>query len=167
MKRGLSPVFVVTQACAHSAPTNGDEYKVVNWLRAAALLAQVDPVEKGYLYADKSGRLRLPPVRKLGSLDLTAANPSQTNLLAEYTLHNLSDADFTYSIPGVTSVQVLLQALAPQFGYDPSKTSVYNNQYRNPVLSYLTAERLLILYSAQGLDGVSGEVKRLRDAGII
>jgi hypothetical protein len=167
MKRGLSPAFVITQASAHSAPTNGDEYKVVNWLRTAALLAQIDPVEKGYLYADKSGRLRLPPLRKLGSLDLNAASSSQTNLLVEYTLHNLSDADYTYSIPGVTSVQVLLQALAPQYGYDPTKTSAYNNQYRNPVLSYLTAERLMIIYSEQGLDGVSGEVKKLRDAGII
>jgi len=167
MKRGLSPAFVITQASAHAAPTNGDEYKVVNWLRTAALLAQIDPVEKGYLYVDKSGRLRLPPLRKLGSLDLTAATPSQTNLLAEYTLHNLSDADFTYSIPGVTSVQVVLQALAPQFGYDPAKTSVYNNQYRNPVLSYMTGERLMIIYSERGLEGVSTEVKKLRDAGII
>jgi hypothetical protein len=124
-------------------------------------------VEKGYLYTDKNGRLRLPPLRKLGSIDLTAATPSQTNLLVEYTLHNLSDADFTYSIPGVTSVQVLLQELAPQFGYDPTKTADYNNQYRNPVLSFLTAERLMILYSEQGLDGVSREVKKLREAGII
>ena len=167
MKRGLSPAFVITQASAHNAPTNGDEYKVVNWLRAAALLAQIDPVEKGYLYTDKSGRLRLPPLRKLGSVDLTAATPSQTNLLVEYTLHNLSDADYTYSIPGVTSVQVLLQALAPRFGYDPAKTADYNNHYRNPVLSFLTAERLMILYSEEGLDGVSREVKKLRDAGII
>ena len=43
-------------------------------------------------------------------------------------------------------MQVLLQALAPQYGYDPTKTSAYNNQYRNPVFSYLTAERLMIIY---------------------
>jgi hypothetical protein len=167
MKRGLSPAFVITQASAHSAPTNGNEYKVVNWLRAAALMAQIDPVAKGYLYIDKSGRLRLPPVRKLGGVDLTAASPSQTNLLVEYTLHGLSDADFTYSIPAVTSVQVVLQTLAPQFGYDFRKTSEYNNRYRNPVLSFMTAERLLILYSERGPDGVSMELKKLRNAGII
>jgi len=34
MSRGLSPVFVITMACAHSAPTSDNEYKVVNWLRA-------------------------------------------------------------------------------------------------------------------------------------
>jgi len=44
MSRGLSPAFVITQACAHSAPTSGNEYKVVNWLRAAAILAQIEPV---------------------------------------------------------------------------------------------------------------------------
>src|SRR5262249_34513839 len=31
MSRGLSPAFVITQTCAHSAPTSGNEYKVVNW----------------------------------------------------------------------------------------------------------------------------------------
>ncbi|MGA2961345.1 MAG: hypothetical protein ABSD96_06705 [Candidatus Korobacteraceae bacterium] len=167
MKRGLSPAFVITQASAHSAPTNGNEYKVVNWLRAAALLAQIDPVEEGYLTIDKNGRLRLPPVRKLGAVDLMAASPSQTNLLVEYTLHGLSDADFTYSIPAVTSVQIVLQALAPQFGYDSSRTSEYNNRYRNPVLSFMTAERLLIIYSERGSDGVLMELNKLRKAGII
>ena len=49
MMRGLSPAFVITQASAHSAPTGGNEYKVVNWLRAAAIIARIDPVAKGYL----------------------------------------------------------------------------------------------------------------------
>src|SRR5262249_27076629 len=43
MARGLSPAFVITQASAHSAPTSGNEYKVVNWLRAGAVIAQIDP----------------------------------------------------------------------------------------------------------------------------
>src|SRR5262249_25462894 len=33
MKRGFSPAFVIAQASAHSAPTSGSEYKVVNWIR--------------------------------------------------------------------------------------------------------------------------------------
>jgi len=49
MTRGLSPAFVITQAAAHSAPTGGNEYKVVNWLRAAVIIARIDPVAKGYL----------------------------------------------------------------------------------------------------------------------
>jgi len=166
MKRGLSPDFVITQASAHSAPTLGNEYKVVNWLNAAAIVAQIDPVAQGYLFLDNQNRLRLPPLRQLGSLDLTAANPSQTNLLAEYSLHNLSDADFVLTIPAITIDQVILQA-ATQFGYDPTDTATYNNQFRNPVLSYLSAERLLIIYGNSGLDGVSAEVDKLRQKKII
>ena len=106
MSRGLSPAFVITMACAHSAPTSGNEYKVVNWLRAGAIIAQIDPLAKGYLYMDSKGNLRLPPLRQLGNnLDLNAAG--QTNVLAEYTLHNLSDADFTYSGPAVDAVNVI------------------------------------------------------------
>jgi hypothetical protein len=41
MKRGLSPSFVITQASAHSAPTSGNEYKVINWLRAAAIVESI------------------------------------------------------------------------------------------------------------------------------
>src|SRR5215475_2037046 len=52
MSRGLSPAFVITQASAHSNPTSGNEYKVVNWIRAAAIMAQIDPVARGYLMVD-------------------------------------------------------------------------------------------------------------------
>src|SRR5262249_21773135 len=145
MARGLSPEFVITQACAHSAPTSGNEYKVVNWLRAGAIIAQIDPVAGGYLYVDCKGHLRLPPLRQLGNnVNLNAAG--QTNVLDEYVLHNISDSDFTYSGPAVTGVNVILQSLAPQFGYDPNAAN-YFLSFRNPVLSFLTAERLLILYS--------------------
>ncbi len=165
MKRGLAPDFVITQASAHSNPTSGNEYKVVNWLRAAAILAQVDPVAKGYLFVDSENHLRLPPLRQLGNLNLTAAN--QINLLAEYCLHNLSDADFSLTVPAVTIDQVILSAIAPQFGYNLSDTTTYNNRFRNPVLSYLSAERLLIIYGNSGLNGVKTEVNKLRQRGII
>ncbi|MBR8836786.1 MAG: hypothetical protein DSM106950_22910 [Stigonema ocellatum SAG 48.90 = DSM 106950] len=166
IKRRLPPEFVITQASAHSAPTLGNEYKVVNWLRAAAILAQIDPVEQGYLFVDSQNRLRLPPVRQLGNgLSLTEAN--QTNLLAEYALHNLSDADFILTIPAVTIDQQLLSAIAPQFGYDPTDTTTYITKFRNPVLSYLSAERLLIIYGNKGLDGVIAEVSKLSQKKII
>ncbi|MDF5719625.1 MAG: hypothetical protein PUP91_03850 [Rhizonema sp. PD37] len=167
MKRGLSPEFVITQASAHSAPTLGNEYKVVNWLRTAAILAQIDPVSQGYLFVDSQNRLRLPPVRKLGSIDLTAATSGQTNLLAEYALHNLSDADFVLTIPAITIDQVLLSTIAPQFGYNPQDTSTYVNRFRNPVLSYLSAERLMIIYGNNGIEGVVAEVNKLSKRKII
>ena len=165
MSRGLSPEFVITMASAHSAPTSGNEYKVVNWLRTGAIIARIDPVAAGYLYIDAQGNYRLPPLRQLGNnVNLNAAG--QTNVLAEYTLHNLSDADFTYSGPAIDADNVILAALAPQFGYNPSDAN-YFIKFRNPVFSFFTAERLLILYSEKGIDGVRNEVQKLRDQGII
>lgn len=73
----------------------------MNGLRAAAIIAQIDTVAKGYLVTDGNGRLRLPPLAALGAgVNLPAAG--QTNLLAEYPIHNLSGADFINSIPAVT-----------------------------------------------------------------
>jgi hypothetical protein len=62
MKRGLPPDLVIAQASAHSHTTSDNEYKVVNWLHAAAIIAQIDPVAQGYLTLDAQGRLRLPPL---------------------------------------------------------------------------------------------------------
>jgi hypothetical protein len=166
MARGLPPVLVITQASAHSAPTLGNEFKVVNWLRAAAIMAQIDPVAKGYLVLDGSGHLRLPPLFGLGAgVNLPAAG--QANLLVEYQIHNLSDADFVNSIPAVTEVQVLLQAIAPKFGFTPSDVANYNNFFRNVVLSYLSPERLMMIYAKQGLDEVVEEVGKLRRLHVI
>jgi hypothetical protein len=167
MKRNLAPDFVITQACAHSNPTSGNEYKVVNWLRAAAIIAGIDPVARGYLRVDGNNRLRLPALRAMGSIDLNAAPGSLTNLLVEYTSHNLSDADFTFTGPVVAESELFLKTIAPQFGFDPTDTAKYNNQFRNVALSYLTAERLVILYNKGGITAVTNEVKKLRRRGIL
>lgn len=167
MKRGLSPAFVITQASAHSTPSSGNEYKVVNWLRAAAVMAQIDPVAKGYLTLDSQGNFRLPALRDLGEINFLATSPSQTNILAEYELHNLSDADFTFSGPAVSMVETVLAQLAPELGFDPANTTTYNLKFRNPALSSLTAERLQILYANKGLDGVRKQLQLLRQNGII
>lgn len=165
MARRLPPALVITQASAHSAPTLGNEYKVVNWLHAAAIIAGIDPVAAGYLTRDAAGQLRLPPLRRLGSVDLLAAG--QTNLLAEYTIHNLSDGDFTYSVPAVAEVQVLLARIAPRFGFAPADVARYNTRFRSIVLSHLSAERLLVLYSAGGLDAVEAEIEALHRGGVL
>lgn len=165
IKRRLPAELVITQASAHVAPTLGNEYKVVNWINTAAVLAQVDPVATGYLYRDTKNQLRLPPLRQLGNVNLNSAG--QTNLLVEYGLHNLSDADFTVSIPAVTITQFVLQTLAPQYGYNPANVATFNTNFRNPVLSFLSAERLLIIYGNRGLAGVSAELNKLRQLRII
>lgn len=167
MARGLGPKFVITQASAHSNPTSGNEYKVVNWLRAAAIIAGIDPVAKGYLRVDGAGKLRLPAVQRLGDIDLNAASPSQVNAPVEYQLHNLSDADFTQTGPAVAVAQILLANLASSFGYDPADTTRYNTKYRNPALSNLSAERLYMLYTTGGLEAVRAQLSKLRQRGIL
>jgi hypothetical protein len=165
MKRGLSPDFVIAQASAHSVPTSGNQFKVVNWLRAGAILAHIDPVARGYLVRDGQGLLRLPPLRHLGEIDLVAAG--QLNVLAEYVLHNISDSDFTLTGPAVSIAQILLRELARHYGYDPLDVGRYNRRYRNPALSYLSAERLLIMYSQGGIDLITEQLDLLRDHGIL
>jgi len=158
MRRGLRPALVITVASAHTAPTPANEYKVVNWLRTAAIIAKINPVQAGYLARDDSGRLRLPALRKLGSIDL---GPTSSNLLPEYAIHNLSDADFTYSVPATAAAEAVLQQLAPKFGFNPADTANYNNLFRNRVLSLLTAERLFMIYSEKGIEGAKKEIRRL------
>jgi hypothetical protein len=165
IERGLTPEFVIAQASAHNTPTSGGEYKVVNWLRAAAIIAGVDPVATGYLIKDSKGQLRLPAVRALGELDLNAAG--QTNFIVEWPLHNLSDADYSCTGPAVSVVQIVLNKLAPEYGYDASDVSRYNNGYRNVALNHLSAERLLMIYSNSGLRGVRRELNKLRARKLI
>ncbi len=167
MKRGLPPDLVVAVATAHSHVTKDNEYKVVNWLHAAAIIAQIDPVAQGYLSLDASGRLRLPPLRHLGEVNLNAASPSQSNVLAEYPLHSISDGDFVCTEPAVSIDQVVLAILAPEYGFDPSQIAAYNNGFRNPVFSFLTAERLFITYGNRGLDGVRAELNNLKALGFL
>jgi hypothetical protein len=167
MKRGLPPDLVIAQATAHSHSTADNEYKVVNWLHAAAIIAQIDPVARGYLSRDAQGRLRLPPLRRLGDVNLNAASPSQSNLIAEYPLHSVSDSDFVATESAVSIDQVVLMTLAPEFGFDPTQTAAYNNGFRNPVFSFLTAERLFIIYGNGGLAGVRAEIGNLRARGMI
>lgn len=163
--RGLAPEFVIVQVSAHSAPTLGNEYKVVNWIRAAAIVAQVDPVSRGLLARDAAGNLRLPPRRNSGDIDLNAAG--QVNLLVEDAIHNLSDADFNFSIPATTEAQVILQNLAPRYGYSTADQARYNTRFRNPVMSFLSAERILILYTNRGLQAVQDELDALRNRHVI
>jgi len=167
MKRSLPPEFVVTQASAHSAPSGGNEYKVVNWLRTAAILAGVDPVANGYLQRDESGRLRLAPMREMRSVAMQSILPNEPGLLVEYLLHNLSDADFTFTVPAAAEAGVLLKSLAVRFGFDPNDGAAFNTKFRNPVLAHLSSERLQIIYASKGLEAVAAEIEKLRNAGLL
>ncbi len=167
MARRMPPAFLIAHASAHGAPNAGNEHSVVNWLRAAAIITGIDPVERGYLVKDALGRLRLAPVRNLGSINVLASLPNQSNLLYEYVLQNLSDADYTYTGPVVVQGELFLRTLAPKFGYDPADATRYNTEYRNPVLTHLSAERVHILYATGGIARVEAEVAKLKALGLV
>eukprot|EP01037_Dinobryon_pediforme_P008844 gene8844-8935_t len=165
--RGMPPAQIITHASAHGAPNAGNEYSVVNWIRAASILVDIDPIERGLLMKDATGRLRLAALRSLGSINIQASLPNQPNMLYEYVLHNLSDADFTYT--GTASVQsdLLLRTLAPKFGYDSAQATRFNTEFRNKVLAHEGAERLLMLYATKGIDRVEAEITKLKAAGFM
>jgi hypothetical protein len=167
MSRGLPPAFIIAQASAHAAPNIGSEQNAVNWIRAAAILASLDPIQRGYLMKDATGRLRLAPLRKLGSIDIQASQPDQPNMLYEYALHNLSDADFTFTGTASAESDILLRALAPKFGYDAARSTEFNTGFRNRVLAHLSGERLLILYGNGGIERVQEEITKLKNNGLI
>jgi hypothetical protein len=167
MSRGLDPDVVITIASAHAVPFAGNEFRTVNFLRTAAIIARVDPVERGYLYRDNEGRLRIPPVHSSSNKEHTASTPKGSHMMAEYALHQLADGDYSFSNPAAYDADDLLEKLAPEFGFDPKERATYNLRFRNPALAYLSSERLAIVYSNAGLQGVRIELQRLRKKKLI
>ena len=164
MARAMPPEFVIAQACAHGAPVLGAEYKVVNWIRAAAIVARLDPVARGYLRLDTSKHLRLAAVRHTGDI---GGEEKSADMIPEDAIHNLSDANFTIAQPSITSVNSALRVIAPKFGYDPNDSGSFNNSFRNPVMSALTAERLFFILTNEGMLGLEREVRALVQSGLL
>ncbi len=96
--RGRSARFVVALLSAHAAPSLGDESKVADWCRAAALIAGVDPVAYGLLKRDGANYVLS-----------TAFVP------LEAFVNYLSDHDYVLSIHAVRAVLPELRRLAPRY----------------------------------------------------
>jgi hypothetical protein len=63
----------------------------------------------------------------------------------------------------VNDADVILQAEASTFGYDPVGNPVaYQTEFRNVAMSNLSAERIQITYANQGLAGVKALLNLLR-----
>ncbi len=116
--RGMPADEVVAQACAHNHPgTPKDEELVVGWIKAASILACVDPVERGLL--DKDGK-RLPTPHKQ----------------AGYLVH-LGDHDFVLSVPAAQqSVIALKEVAAKDYGMNDKELEGEKfNIFRNYIAS--------------------------------
>lgn len=140
IKRGLPAEFVVAQACAHEHPGSASgEAQIVGWLRAAAIIAGVDPVKAGLIAADGK---TLPLPRRI-----------------EGWVVHLADHDWVISVPACQWVVKALRNLAEKkWGVRDEKTF---NALRNYVLCNLTAMRLYGILSAQGEEAFAADVARV------
>ena len=125
---GRTPRFVTTLLSAHGAPSLGDETHVVDWCRAAAIVAGVDPVAYGLVKADGSGF-------KL------AADPVPVESFINY----LSDHDYVLSVHAAHVVNEQLKTRYAQ--WQPPTTLAW---YRAAVLSQSTAIALYDMLARRG-----------------
>lgn len=140
MKRGIPAAVVAAQACAHDHPGSAaSEALVVGWIKAAGIIAGIDPVKGGYLAAD--GKTLPLPRRTEG-----------------FVVH-LADHDFVLAGPACQWTAAALAELArEQYGLSAEKDL---NAFRNYAFANLTAIRLYGILSSRGKAAFADEVKRL------
>lgn len=128
MYRSLPAEEVVAQACAHGAPNDAKgEADVVAWLKAAAIVAQKDPVAYGVL--NKMGNGLPSPHRQEG-----------------YIVH-LGDHDWVLSSPAGQKTSALLKKIAvQQYGMsDGDSQGAKFNYFKNYIESQLSCMYLNML----------------------
>jgi hypothetical protein len=145
--RGLPADFVVALLGAHDPPQLGTSYqRLVNYLRAAAIIARVDPVATGLLAPSS-----MP--------DMPAGlGLAQVPARVEPYINHLSDHDFVFSGDSATLVLAALQALAPGYGIDPPTQAARFNWFRNTVLSELTDMRLYGYLQTGGNNAIKAQI---------
>ena len=122
--------LVVAQTCAHTHPgSDADEAQVVNWLKAAAIIAGTDPIRYGLL--DASDKTLPLPRRQEG-----------------FVCH-LGDHDFVLSVPAVQwTLPVLKKIAGEDYGISNADLSGKPfNSFRNMMYSQLSAMRLEQAYA--------------------
>lgn len=124
---------IIAQACAHNHPgTPDDEKEVVNWLTAAAILANKEAVTLGLLAEDGQ---TLPLPRR-----------------CEGFITHLGDHDWVLSVPAAKWMIGKLGEIAKQEYYMTEaelKTKKFY-AFRNYVFSQATLEQLYLLWTSEG-----------------
>ena len=144
LHRNLPAELVVAQACAHNHPgSDADERDVTNWLKAAAMLAQVDPLKYGLL-ADDGNTLPLP--RRV-----------------EGFITHLGDHDWVLSVPAAKWMIGKLGDIA-KAEYSMSDADLKTKKFyalRNYVFSQATLEQLYIIWTTDGEAALTETVKSI------
>jgi hypothetical protein len=148
--RGLPADFVVALLGAHDPPQSGTPIqRLINYIRAAAIIARVDPVQAGLLQAWDN------PSAPAG-LGLAQVPPR-----IEAHINHLSDHDFVFTGDSLTAVLNTVRDLAPAYGIDPPSQTARFNLFRNTVLSQLSDMRLYGYLQTGGPDAVKARIDTL------
>jgi hypothetical protein len=155
--RGMSSAFVVALLSAHDAPTNTKSnptqtgrQRLVNYLRAAAIIARVDPVATGLLQ---------PTADPITGGYALAQDPPRI----EGYINHLSDHDFVLSGDTAARMIAVLTGLAPDYGITPSSQPARFNLFRNLVFSQLSDFRLYGALLVGGVPAVKAMIDRRVD----
>jgi hypothetical protein len=139
--RGLPAEVCVAQACAHNHPGfSKDEEGPVRWLKAAAIIADVDPVKFGLLAADGK---TLPLQRSM-----------------EAFVTHLGDHDWVLTVPAAKWLIPAMEEIAMQ-DYGLNKADLKSAKFyafRNTVFSQATIMTLYHLMQKDGKEALRKQV---------
>lgn len=142
--RGFSPEVIIAQACAHNHPgSDKDESEVVDWIKAACIIADKDPIREGLL---STGGSTLPIPRR------------QENFIT-----HLGDHDWVLSGPAVKWTLPVLKDIAKQ-EYNMTDQELNGKKFntlRNYVFSQFSAMRSYQVICTQGEAGLRAKVKQI------
>jgi len=139
--RGLPAEVCVAQACAHNHPGfSKDEESPVRWLKAAAVIADVEPVEYGLLAVDGK---TLPLQRSM-----------------EAFVTHLGDHDWILTVPAAKWLIPVMEDIAVQdYGMTKAETkSAKFHAFRNIVFSQATIMALYHLMQKDGREALRKQV---------
>ena len=149
--RGMSPEWVTVQLCAHDAPTlvqlrpgQAGRQRVVNYIRAAAIIARVDPVSSELLLRTKDDGFAL----------------RQNAPRIEGYIANFADGDYLFTNDAIPLLVSTLTEIAAGYGIDSTRGPARFNLFRNLVLSQLSEVRLYGVLQQDGIDGVRAVIDR-------
>lgn len=131
--QGLPAEVCIAQACAHDHPgTPADEGQVVNWIKAACILIDADPIERGLLSPNGD---TLPVPRRI-----------------ENFICHLGDHDSVLSVPAAQWLIAQMKVIAVN-EYGMTSTDLQGlkfNSFRNYVFSQASILYLYLIYSTSG-----------------